>query len=89
MIFFRSSISSICGHSSMAVKDFYLLEDRKADVQNVEDFNTIVGSNYTSCDSDTSPSIIQSMSCQSPSYASMDPAKKTRFFYNNNMFFSF
>lgn len=87
MIFFRSSISSICGHSSMAVKDFYLLEDRKADVQAVEDFTTMVGSNYTSCDSDTSP--IQPMSCQSPSYASMDPAKKTRFFYYNNLFFSF
>jgi hypothetical protein len=94
--FYRLSISNVCGHSSVAVKNFYLLEDRKADVQAVETFTDILGSNYGSCNtspiSSQSPSTVilgssngscntSPISSQSSSYASMDPTKKTRLYY--------
>ena len=66
----------MCGHSSVAVKNFYLLEDRKADAEAVESFNDILGS-FESCDT----SAKRCDSYQSPSYASMDPMKKTRLYY--------
>lgn len=62
----RASISSISGHSSKIVKDYYLLQDRQADLAAAGGFNDAI------CKASGSPISISSGIVTSPSYSSLN-----------------